>query len=126
MFENKLSSLLTQLKDAYGSNAKSLDPFRLYFANFKKGGKFDTEMKDKSIILDDLMIIESEKSYLESFPKDKLVYLSPNSRNVMKKFDEDKVYIIGVFSDGTEKSPNTKMQADKDGIITQSFPVDFR
>lgn len=37
----------------------------------------------------------TEKSYLELFPRETLVYLSPDSRFTMERFDGNKVYIIG-------------------------------
>ena len=123
-YDKSIRSLILQLQIAYGSNAKSLDPFRMYFSNFKKDGKFDTSLKDRNIRLDELMIIESEKSYMDLFPKEKIVYLSPNSKNEMKEVDEDKVYIVGVIADSHEKIPHTQMQARIDGIRTERFPLE--
>lgn len=40
-----------------------------------------------------------EKSYLDVFPKEQLVYLTPHCRDVMKEFDHNAVYIIGAIVD---------------------------
>ena len=81
-------------------------------------------MKERNINIYDLMVIDSEKSYLDLFPKEKLIYLSPNSKNEMHEVDEDKVYIIGVLADEREKSPHTYNQARIEGIKTERFPIE--
>lgn len=40
-----------------------------------------------------------EKSYLDLFPKQKLVYLTPHCREEMDTFDHDAVYIVGAIVD---------------------------
>lgn len=40
-----------------------------------------------------------EKSYLNVFPKNQLVYLTPHSPEVMTNYDHDAIYIIGGIVD---------------------------
>lgn len=40
-----------------------------------------------------------ENSYLDLFPKQKLVYLTPHCREEMDTFDHDAVYIVGAIVD---------------------------
>lgn len=40
-----------------------------------------------------------EKSYLDLFPKEKLVYLTPHCREEMQEYDHDAIYIIGAIVD---------------------------
>lgn len=121
---SKKRSLIRQIMNAYGVNSIATDPFRMYFSNFKKDGKFDTSFKESCNNLDDLLIVNSEESYLKMFPKEKLVYLSPNAKYEMKEVDEDKVYIIGVLADEGVYKPYTYDQARLDGIRCERFPLD--
>lgn len=40
-----------------------------------------------------------EASYLDLFPKDQLVYLTPHCNDTMEKYDHDAIYIIGAIVD---------------------------
>lgn len=40
-----------------------------------------------------------QESYLDLFPKDQLVYLTPHCRNEMEEYDHDAIYIIGAIVD---------------------------
>lgn len=40
-----------------------------------------------------------QESYLSTFPKEQLVYLTPHCREEMTKFDPDLVYIVGGIVD---------------------------
>ena len=41
----------------------------------------------------------TESSYLDVFPRERLIYLSPDSDEEMVSFDHDAVYIIGGIVD---------------------------
>lgn len=40
-----------------------------------------------------------EQSYLDLFPKNQLVYLTPNCREELQVYDHDTIYIIGAIVD---------------------------
>jgi ribonuclease P protein 1 len=41
----------------------------------------------------------SEQSYVDLFPKERLVYLSPHAEHELLEDDEDNIYVIGGFVD---------------------------
>lgn len=45
-----------------------------------------------------VMNIHAE-SYLDMFPKERLVYLTPHCREVLREYDHDDIYIIGAIVD---------------------------
>lgn len=46
-------------------------------------------------------------SYLDLFPKDQLVYLTPHCREVLDTYDHDAIYIVGGMVDKASiKEPN--------------------
>ena len=50
---------------------------------------------------------------LDLFPRDKLVYLSPDSRNDLNHYNEDDIYVIGGIVDkGTDRAPMTLGMAE--------------
>lgn len=46
-----------------------------------------------------MQIFTHEQPFTEVFPLDEIVYLTPESPNVVHEIDKDKVYIIGGISD---------------------------
>lgn len=69
----------------------------------------------------------------ECFDKSKLVMLSPDSPNVLEKFDEDLVYVIGGIADNCNEKKNcTLLRAVELGIaharlpLEENFPITTR
>ena len=118
--------LAIQLYKAYMANAKYREPFRMYYVNFKKDCIFDKELRQNGIEIENNMIIESEKSYLDLFPKRKLVYLSPEAPHKIKSVKEDTVYIIGALTDRRSQRYKgyTLSKAIQDGIKYEKLPTD--
>ena len=58
---------------------------------------------------DEVLPVEiREESQTELFPREKLVYLSPDSRNDLTRFDDDDIYVIGGIADkGSDRAPLT-------------------
>jgi hypothetical protein len=89
-------SLNRQLVEAISLNRKisNFDPFQIHFCNYKKDTFFHKQF-GKLVSLDNNLIQETDKSYMDIFDKDDLIYLTKDSTTVMREYDPTKVYIIG-------------------------------
>lgn len=77
-----------------------IDPYDLHFCNFDEGVLKDYLKRQIPTLEDPTFPINlHEESYLDLFPKDKLVYLTPHSNDTIEKYDHDAIYIIGAIVD---------------------------
>lgn len=93
-FQNTMKALYTGCK----VNAASRDPFGMMICNCH----IDMDMLHYVPTvgnLTDYMEDFTDQSYLKYFPKKHLVYLTPDSRHVMKTFNPNVTYIIGGLPD---------------------------
>lgn len=97
MAEKEKSACVTQLALIYGTNRKNLYPYDLYFCNaissymcVQKFKKFIPKSLESFVTL-------TEMSYLDIFPKEKLVYLSPHAKETLQEYDHNAIYVIGMF-----------------------------
>ncbi|XP_054167330.1 mitochondrial ribonuclease P protein 1 homolog [Oppia nitens] len=65
-----------------------------------------------------------EKSYLKVFPKEKLVYLSPHSKETLTEYNCDDIYIIGGIVGKESHLDITQNKAIKEGIRCFRLPID--
>lgn len=101
----EIKHLVAQFAHLYAMNKTAADPFHIHFVNYKGGGFVEREgrtlYKDQ---FDKLMVDATDKGLLDVFPREQIVYLTPDSNNILRTYDHDKVYVIGALVDtkGTE------------------------
>lgn len=78
-----------------------IDPFDIHYANYNKESEIATGLLKYIPTLYDSDFPTSihENSYLDVFPKEKLIYLTPHCRQEMETFDHEAVYIVGGIVD---------------------------
>lgn len=115
-----------QLTLLFSDNRYHIDPFDLHLCNLQKDNdlhdalyKFMPTMYDPEFPLNIY-----ENSYLDVFPKNKLVYLTPHCRQEMTEFDHDALYIIGGIVDKVNNEPLSLAKAKEEGIRMAKFPLD--
>lgn len=130
-FEDTLQSreiinLAKQIMHGHGSNKSHKEPFHIIMCNVKKGSKVVHALQDHSLNLpvESFMFTITEKSYLDLYPREKLVYLSPNAPEVMRKYDHNRVYIVGGIVDKSNSKPLTLAKAKREGIDMVKLPLD--
>jgi len=123
--KHRKSMMKMEAAQAMMFNKQAKTPFALWFTGV------DAETHQQ---LRELLFIEengvnfpveiTSKHQLELFPKEQLVYLSPDSKHDLKKFSGDDVYVIGGLVDrGADRRPVTLSSAKRDGIRHARFPM---
>uniref|UniRef100_V9KT63 tRNA methyltransferase 10 homolog C n=1 Tax=Callorhinchus milii TaxID=7868 RepID=V9KT63_CALMI len=125
MGNRELVNTVSQLIECEGWNRRSLEPFHLHFCNISPGGSYHKELlKRYGATWDKLLITVTEKSYIDIFPRNKLVYLTADSPRVMKTFDHDKIYIIGSIVDRSIQTGLSLANAKRLNLATERLPLD--
>ena len=119
-----------ELNFAFKFNSDAREPFVIYLTNYDpKCPKCSLIMKATNTSSnDDFPVVVTEKSYLDMFPRENLLYLSPDSKNDLLKYNADDVYIIGGLVDTSggmspRSIPYTLSAAKKQGIRHARLPM---
>jgi len=96
--EHYLLNLVDQVQYLFAEINRYHSPSYVYLCNLSHHGRLKPEF-DRRAPLENLCFEATESSYLDIFPQEKLIYLSPDSNEEMTSFDHDAVYIIGGIID---------------------------
>jgi ribonuclease P protein 1 len=101
MVYREIHNCAKQLQIAFSINRIHASPMHQYFCNLKTGGMLEEHLiLGMPTFLDvDFPATVTSQSYLDLFPKDQLVYLTPHTKIEMTEYDPDMVYIIGAMVD---------------------------
>ncbi len=122
MTGRELRNLSKQMVYVHGHNKKHREPFHLIFSNVHPGKVMDQHCQKDDF--KDLPYTVTEKSPFELYPKEKLVYLSPNAPKVLERFDTNDIYIVGGIVDKAIEEPITYATAKRHGIRSAKLPLD--
>ncbi|XP_028028227.1 mitochondrial ribonuclease P protein 1 homolog [Bombyx mandarina] len=115
-----------QMTLVFGDNRLHKEPFNIHLCNVNNDSEFLKQLKKNIPCMEEPwfpMNIHTE-SYLDIFPREKLVYLTPHCRNELTRFDPDAIYIIGCMVDKTNNEPISLAKAKKDNITMAKLPLD--
>ncbi|XP_022909983.1 tRNA methyltransferase 10 homolog A [Onthophagus taurus] len=120
MISKDLGKVIKQILRVYTDNRRAKAPMQLYLTSFE--GKAKEEMgKHHGYEYWDINFCEDE--YLKIFPKEKLIYLSSESDNVINELEDDKVYIIGGLVDHNSHKGICYKKAVEQGISHGQLPI---
>lgn len=122
MTPKQLKSLLRQVVFCYGANRRASYPVSLVFSGVQPGSKMHTRLSEQSGY-EAWDVKKLAGPYIESFPRERLVYLTTDSQEVLQGFDQDKVYIIGGIVDRNRLKGHTMEKALTQGIATARLPL---
>jgi len=101
MVFREIHNCAKQLQIALSANRTHSAPVHQYFCNLKKDGILEENLllSMPNFLNNDFPATVTSQSYLDLFPKDQLVYLTPHCKTEMKEYDANMVYIIGAMVD---------------------------
>lgn len=116
-----------QLTRCFGANRAHRSPFVLHFCNMDYGSLLwrDLHREIPTLTTKSLPVQIHEQEAFELFPKEKLIYLTPDSQNVMKEYNPEDHYIISSLVDRGNKIPLTLAKAKKFDIRTARLPLEL-
>jgi ribonuclease P protein 1 len=115
-----------QLTYMFSENRAHDSPFDLYLCNARRESNTMKQfVKFIPTLYDcDFPINITEKHYLDLFPKENIVYLTPHCREEMREFDHDAIYIIGAMVDKANNEPLSLAKAKREGLKMAKLPLD--
>ncbi|CAH1264672.1 TRMT10C [Branchiostoma lanceolatum] len=125
-FREKIN-LCDQLNEALGANRQDTEPFHMHLVNLRHDGQTYKELarsRTDENFADKILGTVTEKSYLDLFPRERLVYLTADSPRELTKFEPDKVYIIGALVDRKLTTNLSYAKVKREGIASAALPLD--
>ncbi|XP_016312329.1 tRNA methyltransferase 10 homolog C [Sinocyclocheilus anshuiensis] len=126
MSRREMENTVAQLMESEGWNRRAADPFHLHFCGLQPDSAYHRELLNRygSHTWDQLLITATERSHVELFPQQDLVYLTADSQHVLHTFDHSKVYIIGAMVDRSIHSGVSLANAKRLKLATARLPMD--
>lgn len=122
MTEKDLSSCSSQLMRIYTNNRRAKRPIPVHFTGLIEGGKLFKAL-DKHEGWMNWDIVRHSESFMELFEKDKIIYLTSESEDVLDELEKNAVYIIGGLVDHNHHKCLTYELALKNKIRTARLPL---
>lgn len=101
--EHHLLNLVDQVQYLFAEVERYHSPSFVYLCNLAHDGRLRAEFARRAPLAN-LCFEATDSSYLDVFPREKLIYLSPDSNVEMTTFDHDAVYIVGGIIDISKSS----------------------
>jgi tRNA (guanine9-N1)-methyltransferase len=121
MVDRDLTSLIQQLMYAYGANRRAARPLDLHLCSVR--GRMQAQL-GKIEGFANWRATPHDASYLASFARERLVYLSSESDEVLHTLEPGTVYVIGGLVDHNHHKGLTQRRATEAGVRTARLPID--
>uniref|UniRef100_A0A663FG76 tRNA methyltransferase 10 homolog B n=1 Tax=Aquila chrysaetos chrysaetos TaxID=223781 RepID=A0A663FG76_AQUCH len=123
MTRKETSRLASQIRRLYGANRRAEKPFWLCLTEFVVGSLIYEECFRMNDGFSNYLMDTTEESYLDLFPLDAIVYLTPDSENVLEDIDPNKVYVLGGLVDESIHKKLTLQRAREQSLQTARLPI---
>uniref|UniRef100_A0A7N0UCN3 tRNA (guanine(9)-N(1))-methyltransferase n=1 Tax=Kalanchoe fedtschenkoi TaxID=63787 RepID=A0A7N0UCN3_KALFE len=117
-----IRSLTRQIMFCYAANGRCSAPSHLWLTGY--GSEMEAQLL-KIPGYENWIIEKDSRSYIEAFEdrRDDLIYLTPDSENVLYDIDPRKLYILGGLVDRTRQKGVTMKKARNQRIQTGKLPI---
>ncbi|XP_062511899.1 tRNA methyltransferase 10 homolog B-like isoform X2 [Corticium candelabrum] len=124
MSEKELRTLSNQVREVYSSSLRAEDPFHLLFTNYSRTSLLHSllcrTMNEDPFCLP---IDMREEKVTRLFPREDIVFLTPDAVTALETLDKTKVYVLGAVADKTVKKRLTLDAAEGSGIAARRLPI---
>lgn len=126
MNEKEMRNTAKQLMLCFGINRLHNEPFNVHHCNTDFSSSTMTSLRKHLAQMDEpaFPFNVTDKSYLDLFPKERLVYLTPHCKNDLNEFNPDDVYIVGAMVDKSSQEAVSLGKAKKLGLRMARLPLD--
>ncbi|XP_019558492.2 tRNA methyltransferase 10 homolog A [Aedes albopictus] len=122
MIDKDVAKCVKQLLRIYTMNRRSEKPIPLHFTGIRPGGAVEKHLK-RNDGYQHWDVKFSGESFVDLFDRDKLVYLSSESDNVLTTLEKDHVYVIGGLVDHNQYKGHCHGLASEMGIRHARLPL---
>ncbi|KAB5579108.1 hypothetical protein PHYPO_G00190950 [Pangasianodon hypophthalmus] len=124
MSHKEISRLASQIRRLYGSNKKAMQPFHLFLTDMKEDSLLYKEcIRMNEGFLNYLIDITAE-SWIDLFPCEDVIYLTPDASEALEEVNGDKVYILGGLVDESIQKKRSYTRAKELSVQMARLPID--
>ncbi|KAG8455055.1 hypothetical protein GDO86_001321 [Hymenochirus boettgeri] len=123
MTKKEISRLAAQIRRLYGSNRKTAKPFWVYLTGFLENSLLYDECVRMNDGFNNYLVDTTESNFLDIFPLEQVVYLTPDSNSALEDIDPQKVYVLGGLVDESIQKKLTYRKAKEHGLQTARLPI---
>ncbi|KAM6949111.1 tRNA methyltransferase 10 homolog B isoform 2-T2 [Aplochiton taeniatus] len=123
MSDKEVSRLAGQIRRLYGSNRKASRPFHLLLTDLEMDSRLYKECVRKNDGFVHYQMDVTEKSCLELFPRDNIIYLTPDAEEALESVETDMVYVLGGLVDESIQKISYQ-RARECNVRTARLPVE--
>ncbi|XP_056268212.1 tRNA methyltransferase 10 homolog C [Pseudoliparis swirei] len=126
MTRRELDNAVNQLLEVEGWNRRATEPYHLHFCNLQTDSAYRSELVKRygAEAWERLLVTSTDQQHVDRFPRERLVYLTADSPNVLRTYDHSKVYIIGALVDRSNQSGLSLANAKRLNLATARLPLD--
>ncbi|XP_065085450.1 tRNA methyltransferase 10 homolog A [Ochlerotatus camptorhynchus] len=122
MIDKDVAKCVKQLLRIYTMNRRSEKPIPLHFTGIQQGGAVEKHLK-RNDGYQHWDVKFSSQPFVDLFDRDKLVYLTSESDNVLDTLEKDHVYVIGGLVDHNQYKGHCHGLASEMGIRHARLPL---